>query len=96
MILVKDTEKYYYDLEVKDVSTSVDDTDVVKAKETCSATLQSLNEKAYADIKASQYFWLERTPESTVEETLAKVERHFGLAGSDAHTDAISEQTVCR
>jgi len=70
-------------------------TDVAKAKATCSATLQSLNEKAYQDIKASKYFWLERTPESTVEETLAKVERHFGLAGSNVHTDAISEQTVC-
>ena len=69
-------------------------TDVVKAKETCSATLQSLNEKAYQDIKASKYFWLERTPESTVEETLAKVERHFGLAGSNVHTDVSQRRTV--
>ena len=57
--------------------------DVAKAKKTCSATLQSLNEKAYQDIKASKYFWVERTPESTVEETLAKVERHLGLVKDD-------------
>ena len=51
----------------------------VKAKETCSATLQSLNEKSYKDIKESNYFWLERTANSTVEETVRKVEQHFGL-----------------
>ncbi len=31
--------------------------------------------------KRSGYFWLERTSESTVEETVIKVEQHFGLAG---------------
>ncbi len=56
-------------------------TDVKKAKETCNATLRSLNEKHYRDIKESGYFWLERTPQSTVEETVDKVERHFGLVG---------------
>ena len=55
--------------------------DVKKAKETCNATLRSLNEKHYRDIKESGYFWLERTPQSTVEETADKVERHFGLVG---------------
>lgn len=55
--------------------------DVKKAKETCNATLRSLNEKHYCDIKESGYFWLERTPQSTVEETADKVERHFGLVG---------------
>ena len=55
--------------------------DVKKAKETCNATLRSLNEKHYCDIKESGYFWLERTPQSTVEETAGKVERHFGLIG---------------
>ena len=54
-------------------------TDTVKAKETCSATLQSLNEKSYKDIKESNYFWLERTANSTVEETVRKVEQHFGF-----------------
>ena len=54
--------------------------DVEKAKETCNATLKSLNEKHYFDIKKSEYFWLERTPQSTVKETADKVERYFGLA----------------
>jgi len=53
--------------------------DVEKAKEICNATLKSLNEKSYCDIKESGYFWLERTPQSTVRETADKVERHFGL-----------------
>lgn len=54
--------------------------DVEKAKETCNATLKSLNEKHYSDIKESDYFWLERTSASTVEETVEKVEKHFGLS----------------
>ena len=53
--------------------------DVGKAKATCSATLQSLNEKSYTDIKNSDFFWLERTSESTVEGTVAQVEKHFGF-----------------
>lgn len=52
---------------------------VEKAKETCNTTLRSLNEKQYSDIKASDYFWIERTSKSTVEETVKKVERYFGL-----------------
>lgn len=67
-------------------------TDVAKAKKTCSATLQSLNEKAYKDIKASKYFWVERTPDSTVEETLAKVEQHFGLVKDDVNPDVAPER----
>lgn len=31
-------------------------------------------------IKASDYYWVERTFKSTVDETVEKVERHFGLA----------------
>lgn len=53
--------------------------DVEKAKATCSATLYSLNEKSYRDIKNSDFFWLERMPESTVEDTVSQVEKHFGL-----------------
>lgn len=53
--------------------------DTKKAKELCNATLKSLNEKRYRDIKASGYCWIERTSQSTVEETVEKVERHFGL-----------------
>ena len=54
--------------------------DVLKAKETCNATLRGLNEKHYIDIKESEYFWLERTSTSTVEDTIRKVERHFGFS----------------
>ncbi len=53
--------------------------DVEKAKETCNETLRSLNEKHYSDIKESDYFWLERTSESTVEDTVQKVERYFKM-----------------
>ena len=54
--------------------------DIEKAKELCNAALKSLNEKKYQDIKASSYYWIERTPQSTVDETLEKVEQHFGFA----------------
>ena len=53
--------------------------DVEKAKATCNQTLRSLNENHYAAIKASQYFWMERTKDSTVEDTVRKVAQHFGL-----------------
>lgn len=38
--------------------------------------MKSLNEKSNADIKNSNFFWLERTPESTVEVAVTKVEKH--------------------
>lgn len=60
-----------------DFINSASDTD--KAKEICNATLRSLNEKHYKDIRESGYFWVERTAESTVDETAAKVECHFGF-----------------
>ena len=50
-----------------------------KAKMTCNATLKSLNENHYHAIKDSGYYWVERTPISTVDETVGKVERHFGF-----------------
>ena len=53
--------------------------DVEKAKATCNETLKSLNEKHYKAIKESGYFWVERTAESTVADTVEKVERHFDL-----------------
>ncbi len=53
--------------------------DVAKAKAVCSETLRSLNCKSYEDIKKSPYFWLERTENSTVEDTLQKVEKHFDI-----------------
>ena len=58
-------------------------TDVTKAKETCNETLKSLNEKHYIAIKESDYYWIERTPQSTVDETVRKVERHFGFTKND-------------
>ena len=53
--------------------------DVEKAKAVCNATLKALNEKRYNDIKGSNYFWIERTENSTIEETVQKAERHFGF-----------------
>lgn len=57
--------------------------DVDKAKQTCNATLKSLNEVPYEQVKTSSYFWLERTMSSTVEETVEKAARHFGFAGKE-------------
>ncbi len=53
--------------------------DPAKAKATCNETLRSLNADFYRDVKRSNYFWLERTPDSTVQKTLELVERHFGF-----------------
>lgn len=53
--------------------------DVEKAKATCNLTLKTLNEKKCNDIRGSNYLWIERTENSTIEETVRKVERHFGL-----------------
>lgn len=50
-----------------------------KAKEVCNETLKSLNENYYNAIKVSDYYWVERTPQSTVEETVRKVEQYFGF-----------------
>lgn len=53
--------------------------DVDRAKNTVSTTLFELNIGHIDEVKKSEFFWLERTPESTVEKTLAQVERHLGL-----------------
>lgn len=53
--------------------------DVEKAKATCNLTLKTLNEKKCNDIRGSNYLWIERTENSTIEETVRKVERHFGF-----------------
>lgn len=50
-----------------------------KAKATCNETLRSLNADFYHAVKGSEYFWVERTPESTVQQTTQLVERHFGF-----------------
>ena len=54
-------------------------TDFEKAKATCNETLRLLNEKRYNDIKSSDYFWIERDNNRSVEDTVKLVENHFGL-----------------
>ena len=61
--------------------------DIKKAKATCNATLEVLNKKKYNDIKSGNYLWIERTPNSTVNETVRKVEQHFGLVKKDFSMD---------
>lgn len=53
--------------------------DVKTAKAVCNATLESINMKICETIKRSKYFWLERDENSTVGETVSKVERHFSF-----------------
>lgn len=53
--------------------------DVEKAKTVCNETLKIINMKKYETIKSSKYFWLERNENSTVDETIRKVEQHFSL-----------------
>jgi len=52
--------------------------DPAAAKALCNETLRRLNQPRYDSVRESPYFWLERTEQSTVENTLAQVERHFG------------------
>lgn len=54
--------------------------DIVKAKAVCNETLKSINMKRCEDIKNSKYFWIERNENSTVDETVRKVEQHFSLS----------------
>ena len=68
--------------------------DVTKAKETCNETLKSLNEKRYTAIKESNYYWIERTPKSTVDETVGKVERYFGFTRNDFSMDTLEIRKV--
>lgn len=49
------------------------------ARENCNKTLEYTNIKKYEAIKRSSYFWLERDENSTVENTLLIVEKHFGF-----------------
>ena len=53
--------------------------DVEKAKAVCNETLKSLHMKEYHAIKDSNYFWMERDAQSTVDHTVREVERHLGL-----------------
>ncbi len=54
-------------------------TDFEQAKATCNETLKTLNTKHYHEIKKSEYFWLERNSERSVEETVKLVGKHLGL-----------------
>ena len=52
-------------------------TNVENAKTICNKTLQIINTENCDKIKNSHYFWLERNKDSTVDETVYKVEQHF-------------------
>ena len=54
-------------------------TDFESAKRTCNETLYSLNAEKYAQIKAGNYFWIERDTKRSVEEAVSLVEKHLGL-----------------
>lgn len=49
------------------------------AKENCNRALAYFNRQRYDSIRSSSYFWLEREKDSTVENTVRLVARHFGL-----------------
>ena len=42
-------------------------------------TLYEINVNRIEEIKNSDFFWIERTWDSTVEDTLSRVEKHLGL-----------------
>ena len=54
-------------------------TDIEKAKQTVNTTLYELNADRREEIKRSPFFWIERTADSTLEDTVACVEKHFCL-----------------
>ena len=64
-----------------------------KAKAVCNETLKNLNENRYHAIKDSAYYWIERTENSTVNETARKVAQHFGLVGKDCSMDTLEIRT---
>lgn len=51
--------------------------DVDAAKSVCNETLKSLNMDYYNDVKNSEFNWIERNSESTIKETLERVEKYF-------------------
>lgn len=69
-------------------------TDVDKAKATCNETLKRLNEKRIAAIRDSGFFWLERTEDSTVGQTVNAVARHFGLMKPETAMRAVEIRKV--
>ena len=69
-------------------------TDVEKAKATCNETLKRLNEKRIAAIRDSEFFWLERTADATVGQTVNAVARHFGLMKPETAADTVEIRKV--
>lgn len=53
-------------------------TDYEKAKAVCEQTLTEINVDAYNFIKNSDYFWVERDNNRSIEDTATLVEKHFG------------------
>lgn len=54
-------------------------TNHLKAKQNCNKTLEYVIDKRYKEIKNSDFFWIERNGDSTVENTLYEVEKHLML-----------------
>lgn len=50
-----------------------------KAKENCNNVLRKINIERCNDIRKSNFFWIARNEQSTVENTLEMVEKHFNL-----------------
>ena len=57
-------------------------TNPAKAKQNCNEVLRIVNEERCQAIKNSQFFYIERNANSTVQNTLNQVEQHFGLIKS--------------
>lgn len=70
--------------------------DIEKAKATCNMTLKTLNEKRCNDIKSSNYLWIERNENSTIGDTVRKVEQHFGFGKKDFNMDTLEIRKVDR
>ena len=69
-------------------------TDFEKAKATCNETLLSLNAKYYEDVRASEYFWLDRADGRSVEENAALTAKHFGFDEIFKNADAAAEDVA--
>lgn len=52
----------------------------VLAKQNCNKTLEFINRDKYENIKRSQYFWLKRDDNRSIETTLKLVEKHFNFS----------------
>lgn len=55
-------------------------TDPQRARQNCNKILRKLNTELCDEIKAGNFFWIARNTASTVQDTVAAVEKHFGQA----------------